>query len=371
MCGWLLLCANDVVVEDALAQLWSPESDAAAAAVAGLREALRRSPTDPGRWCDLGTALQRSGASDDAGYCFEQALRFGPHSPPILLRAAFFYDEVQRVQESRSAFRRILELTRDYDPIVFGYFERTEQPVEEVLEGAIPDEAEPLVAYFRFQVGRANPGELAVIWRRLVERGLTDSLLLAEYVRRQIAGHRLEDAVAAQAAFVGGVTDEWPERNLIFNSGFEDDFLGTDLSWSITERDGMLINRTTDVSHTGNYSLHIRFGGGVNVNFRDLSQAFVAAPGRYRCTAFVRSENLTTDRGISLRIHDPADQQRLNLSSEEICGTKEWTELSIDLSVTGEPRLLKIEVERSPSRMFDNKISGSVWIDDVACVAIQ
>jgi hypothetical protein len=259
-------------------------------------------------------------------------------------------------------------LTREYDQLVFAYFDRTEQPVGEVLLNAIPDQSEPLAAYFRYQVRKAGFDDLPAIWRLLRERNLADSSLLAEYVHRLIGGQRLDDAVSVQAEFVGEAhRGGWPDRTAIFNGGFEENFVESDLDWKITPRDGVLVERVEGQALTGSYALRIGFGGRENINVQTLSQDFVVRPGRYRCSASLRSEALNTDQGVFLRIYDLKDRQLLDLATEPISGTEDWRQVSADFSVAGEPRLMRIAVARNQSRQFDGKISGSVWLDDVQC----
>jgi hypothetical protein len=263
----------------------------------------------------------------------------------------------------------VLELTREYDQIVFGYFDRTDQPVVEVLRSTIPDQPEPLIAYFRYELGNANPDDLSAVWQRLKERKLVDSNLLAAYVRGLVNRQQLDEAVNVRASFLSDAQPrDGSNPNAVFNGGFEESFTETDLDWKITPRGGVQVERVEGDTIAGDYALRILFGGGENVDFRDVTQDFVARPGRYRCSASLRSEALTTDQGVSLRIYDPADRRRLDLASEPISGTADWKPVTIDFSVSGSSRLLRIGVFRRPSRMFDNKISGSVWLDDVQCV---
>lgn len=366
LCKWLLLCADNAVLEEAYEQLSSVEPNAAEAAVAGFREALRRSPSDAGRWADLGEVLALSGAAEEAAYCFEQALRFGPHSPAILFRAAGFYDEVQQTEQSRSAFRQVLELTRAYDETVFAYFDDTQQPVDELLRYVIPDQPDALASYFRFEISDGSAENLAAAWNVLNERNLANVELLSAYVNRLVTDELFDEALSVRSRFLGDVqSSDEQNANVLFNGQFEENFIESALDWRIRPHDGIEIERVeSDIP--GDHALRIRFGGEENVDFRNVSQDFVVSPGRYRCSAWLRSEALTTDEGVALRIYDPSDQQQ-NLTSEAISGTADWTEVTLDFSATGGTQLLRLEVFRNRSRMFDNKISGSVWLDDVQC----
>jgi hypothetical protein len=101
-----------------------------------------------------------------------------------------------------------------------------------------------------------------------------------------------------------------------------------------------------------------------------VRQFTVVPPGRYRLSAEVSSENLTTDQGIFFRIFDPANPDRLHAESAPILGTvgKSW--ITVDLTVSG-TEALAIQLERRPSERFDNRISGTLHIHQVSLVPLS
>ncbi|MBV9404721.1 MAG: O-antigen ligase family protein, partial [Acidobacteriaceae bacterium] len=56
-----------------------------------LARALQRDSAAPLRWCDLGDALLKTENFGQARYCFSNALKLAPYTPPVLMRAANFY----------------------------------------------------------------------------------------------------------------------------------------------------------------------------------------------------------------------------------------------------------------------------------------
>jgi hypothetical protein len=51
--------------------------------------------------------------------------------------------------------------------------------------------------------------------------------------------------------------------------------------------------------------------------------------------------------------------------TERLTGTHDWTKLEQVFVVSPQTKLIRIVVVRQPSWKFDNKISGSFWIDTV------
>ncbi len=88
-------------------------------------------------------------------------------------------------------------------------------------------------------------------------------------------------------------------------------------------------------------------------------------PGRYRLRAWIKTRQLTTEKGVGLHIVDPADPVVLNAWTPEVLGDHDWTEVVTDFVVTGKPRLATIQVVRRPSLKFDSAPRGTVWLDDV------
>jgi hypothetical protein len=46
-------------------------------------------------------------------------------------------------------------------------------------------------------------------------------------------------------------------------------------------------------------------------------------------------------------------------------GTIDWTSVQVAFTVSPDTNLVRVELFREPSWMFDNKIAGTAWIDTV------
>jgi len=94
-------------------------------------------------------------------------------------------------------------------------------------------------------------------------------------------------------------------------------------------------------------------------------QEAVLTSGQWHLQAFIRTDGLTTDQGISLRIYDPLQPQRLDIRTDALTGTHEWMKVERVLVVEAQTALVQVEVMRQASLKIDNKISGKAWIDAV------
>jgi len=54
-----------------------------------------------------------------------------------------------------------------------------------------------------------------------------------------------------------------------------------------------------------------------------------------------------------------------------VTGTRNWSPRQLEFRTGPKTRLAVVRVARPPSRMFDNRISGTLWIDRVSLIAVE
>ena len=117
---------------------------------------------------------------------------------------------------------------------------------------------------------------------------------------------------------------------------------------------------------SGSSSVQIEFDGARNIDSNLLTQSVVANPGRHHFSAWVRTSELTTDQGIGFRLVDSLAQ--VDLQTPRLTRIREWTPVDLEFTLSGPPRLLRIEVVYQSSQRLDEKIIGRAWIDDVSLI---
>ena len=88
-------------------------------------------------------------------------------------------------------------------------------------------------------------------------------------------------------------------------------------------------------------------------------------PGLHQFEASVSTEEITTDQGVGFRLFDPEDPSRLDLQTAALIGNNPWKKLEKRFRVPPGTRVVEVRVVRRGSLKFDNKISGTAWIDAV------
>jgi len=334
--------------------------------VAGLREALRQDPASPYRWCDLADGFLEAGQREKARYCFEQARGLAPNIPPIWMRAMFFYLQGEETAAALDSSARVLKIVPDYDEVIFNYYDRFVPTVAEVLPH-LGDNGRAGQAYFRHLLKSGTTEDAAIAWTWLRGRSFSRDQLAVEYLDFLLQHRESGEAVKVWASYLAARRGDYPDPNLIFNGDFENEPTGAALDWRISAIPGVDASRD---GH-GTYSLHIVFHGTENVDYRHTAQMVCVRPGEYRFRAFVRSRDLTTDEGLRFHIFDPESGARLDMYTEQLTGTNDWTQMEKTLTVPPGVNLIAVQVRRLPSEKFDNKIDGEAWVDTASLTRIR
>jgi len=116
-------------------------------------------------------------------------------------------------------------------------------------------------------------------------------------------------------------------------------------------------------------ALRLDFSGGSNV---DLAEPFEFVPVRpgtnYHFRAYMRTEDITTESGLRFSIIDPNHPNAVAALTENLTGTHGWSALDADVVTGNQTHFLLVRLLRAPSRLFDNRLSGTVLIADLSLV---
>jgi hypothetical protein len=213
------------------------------------------------------------------------------------------------------------------------------------------------------------------VWDRLL--GLKQTVQMTQVVpliNGLIRQERVEDALRVWRQALGATSwpqDEGGNSSLVFNGGFEHDLLNGAFDWREDPVSGAAFSSDSDVVHTGRRALRITFDGGANLDFQNLWQFSPVEPRhRYHFAAYLRLEGISTDSGIRFAIYDAFHPAALQILSPDLVGSHPWSLVEADLVTGPETHLLTIALRRVPSWKFDNKLRGTVWVDDVSLVPV-
>ena len=336
-------------------------------------EQLVKDASSPYAWCDLAEDRAKQGDTAKAAYCFRRAIELGPKIPPVWMRAANFYLAQDDKPPMLDALGHVLSLTGDYDALIFTYFDRGAQNAAEVLP-YLKNDPRGAKTYFRYLLDKRPGGspDQAAVWGWLGANHYTDDLLASDYAAYLARNHLAEKAQAVWALYLGPARAHgYPDSNHLFNGDFETEFTPTDFDWKAQAVDGAESTRDDSVAKNGRWSAKVQFAGSHNVDYAHLWQVTVLRPGNYQLHGWLKTERITTDQGIRVHMYDTEDPRKLDISTEPAKGTTDWTEFSKNFVVSGPSHLIRVELRREASLRFDNKISGSAWLDSVSLIPLR
>jgi hypothetical protein len=118
--------------------------------------------------------------------------------------------------------------------------------------------------------------------------------------------------------------------------------------------------------------VRLDFGGGLNLEITEPMQYVPVEPAHtYHFHGLMRTEEITTESGMRFSLVDPNHNDAVNALTDNFTGSHKWTALDMDVTTSRETHFLQVRLLRTGSRLFENKLSGTVWIGDVSLVPVE
>ena len=247
---------------------------------------------------------------------------------------------------------------------------RSDPDVHVLLDQILPDTPAALWGAIAFLSDAQESAAGLTVWNRLIaKRPAMEWNRVFAFLDMLVKQERYDDAgsVWRQATSLAGGSQQAQEaQSLVFDGGFEKDVSGGGFGWQEMDVSGADFDFDNDVKHSGERSARIVFDGSQNLNYGNLFQQVLVTPGtHYRFQGYLRTDQITTDSGVRFEIYDPKDQKHLDVLTPNERGTQPWTLEEADFTTGPQTHLIRVRVFRAPSDRLDNKISGTVWVDDV------
>jgi tetratricopeptide (TPR) repeat protein len=340
-------------------------------AITYYRRAVEINPRSAYYKLDLASALEMSGNAAEADKFYRAAQENYPISAEVSWRYGNFLLRQQRLPEAYREIHRAVVVDAKLIPLAVSRCWRSNPDVRVLLDQVLPNTpaADWAALAFLVQSKEATAGlavwdhlltlKPPIIWRNVFP--FLDVLLEQDLFAE--AGSVWKQALGAAGLSV----ENTPAGSLVFNGGFETDVLGGGFGWRQHDLPGSNFDYDTGESHSGTRSARITFDGTQNVYYGDLVQFVLVQPRtRYRFQGFLRTDQISTDSGMRFEIRDTRRSQDLDVLTPNETGTEPWTLEELDFTTGPQTQLIQIMVRRQPSSRLDNKLSGTVWVDDVA-----
>jgi len=345
-----------------------------AEAVRHFRRATQLSPFSRRYWSHLASVCESLGDNECADKAWVFLTKLCPMVPLYHWHAAQSYLRTNQVEESLAQIRRLVDLDPTYAPDAWDSLRAVLGP-DVIFQKLLADRSDPeiKVEYVDFLSGQSDHDAAYRIWRSVVSNSRPFSFSSARpYLERLISLGRIGEAKAVWQDLEGldivRVPAPVESDNLIFNGDFEQVPLNAGFDWHWSDRMTYLaVDFSAPAAYHGAHCLRIDFTVNRNDEYEPVSQIVAVLPShRYRLEAYVRSEDITSDTGPSLRVTDTQQPSFPDAISETTVGTTPWNPVRLDFSTGTETQAVRLSIWRPRGRNFPTEISGTFWLDAVS-----
>jgi tetratricopeptide (TPR) repeat protein len=342
-------------------------------AIADYQRSIRDDPRSAHYWMDLASAYEAVGDDARAREAFENARAVYPISAEVAWSYGNFLLREQSYSEAFQEIRRAVLRDPSLVPAAISRVWRASQDVNQLLGYVLPQNAD---AYFQaldffHSIHAPEPG--LAVWHGLLALGKPLRLsrsypLLEELIREDRAADAHRVWMEALAA-AGLPHDEPASHSLIWDGGFQQDFTNGGLGWRWDPLLGVAMNFDSAPSAESSRSVRLDFAGGANLSLDQPSQYVPVAPNlALHFHAEIRTAGITTESGMRFSIVDPKHLGAVAIFTENLTGSHPWTAADVDFTTGPETHFLVVRLFRSPSRLFENRLSGTVWMANVSLI---
>jgi tetratricopeptide (TPR) repeat protein len=339
------------------------------------RRAIQINPPSPYYKLDFASALETAGDNDGADAAFKAARAAYPISGEVAWKYGNFLLRQNRLPEAYAEIHRATVVDPTLIPFAVSRVWHSDPDVHLLLDQVLPDTAQAYSDALAFLSAEPDPAPAVEVWNRLIAKDPhTDwkrSFALTDLL---VAKEKFDDADSVwrrAVAISDGPASGYSGKSLVYDGGFERDIAGGGFGWRQTDVEGADFDFDSDQKHSGNRSARLTFDGSKNVSYDGLYQLVLVSPGaRYRFQGFLRTEDISTDAGMRFEIADPKDSRALDVLTQNETGNVPWTLEQVDFIAGPKTHVVAVRIARKPSERLDNKLRGTVWIDDVSLVPL-
>ncbi len=342
-------------------------------AISYYRRAIQLNAASPYYKLDLAGALEMAGNMGEADTNFRAAQAAYPISAEVSWKYGNFLLRQNRLPEAYSEIHRALAVDASLIPLAVSRVWHSDPDIHLLLDQVLPDTPVAYSQALAFLVDAQDPTASLEVWRRLIAKDphtewkwayvLTDMLVNKE--KFEEAGAVWRQAVDLNPGFAPA----YAGNSLVYDGGFERDVSGGGFGWRQKNVGGADFDFDMNEKHSGSRSARLIFDGTRNLAYQDLFQYVLVSPAtRYRFLGFLRTDQISSESGMRFEILDPKDQQHLDVLTPNETGTLPWTPEQVDFTTGPQSHVILIRLARRPSERLDNKLRGTVWIDDLSIV---
>lgn len=340
------------------------------AAIQDYRQAVQRDPLSADFWMDLAGGYEPIGETAQAREAFEHAKRVYPDSAEVAWNYGGFLLRQRDRPGAYAEIHRAVSIDPSLLPLAISRCWQSGIDVEQLLDKVLPPDTDAYLQAIDFFSSSRQPDAGLSVWKRMI--ALPKPIAISRtfpFFDELISEDRSGDVertwpqalVAARLPF-----EPTTNNSLIWNGDFARDPVNGGLDWRWDASPDVTIDFDSPPPGTTGRSVRLDFQGRTNLELNAPAQYVPLQPNEtYQFWAEMRSEGITTESGVHFSIIDPNHPGQLNVQTTDLTGSHPWTRVETTFNTNADTHFLLVRLLRSPSRLFENRLAGTVWIADV------
>ena len=339
-----------------------------------LRQAAELNPRHWDYWSDLGTSCDFAGDTACSDAAYDRARVLNPMMPASLWALGNHYLLTNRPEKAFPYFRKLLDLDPGYLENTYRLCLRATQDPQAIYTEVVPrgKDASARFAFLMLLTSTADYESAMRIWGQMIsgpDRS-PDLSLVKPFLDFLIDHNQIRDASTVwndlQHAGVIPPVPKPQAANLLYNGDFEVQPLNTGFDWRISDSQDLEFDLSDPTAYKGAKCLRIEFPVGRNADYDLVDQVVRLKPNtRYQLSAYVRSDNLTSDSGPRLRVIEMGCGDCVARTSDPTVGTTPWHPIDVEFMTQPQTQAVRISFWRPQDRVTSRDITGKVWLEDV------
>ncbi|MBL0712057.1 MAG: hypothetical protein JJV98_00010, partial [Desulfosarcina sp.] len=213
-------------------------------------------------------------------------------------------------------------------------------------------------AYLECLMRWGRLSEARRVWQHISAHKSLEEEILLKYIDFLISNKVIAEARTIWRAHSG--------INGLTNSGFEHKPSGKGFDWRVhrSPNRSWHIQPVSGEGRSNSSAIKISFFGKENINFHHLYQIVPLPPDTpYRLTYWWRGMRLSTDQRPFIDI-EGYDCRDFHVRGPMLSESSGWRQERIEFALPPGCNAVRVRLRRKPSKRFDNKIEGTLWLDD-------
>jgi tetratricopeptide (TPR) repeat protein len=352
---------------------WDLTDPDSVSAIGDYKTAVALEPTSPYYWLDLASGYEDAGDSTQARDSYQRAGEIYPASADVAWRYGNFLLRQGMFAEGMTQISKAVRGDSSLLPEAVSRVWRSSRDVNLIINQLLASNLDSYFEAIDFFDTTHEPEPGLAIWQKAVTLGKPFALPRSfPFIEELIRDDRSEDAehVWLKALQMAGIPNDVPDdHSVVWDGGFARSFTNGGLGWRWEPPLGVAIDFDSPRQFSGTRSVRLDFGGSTNLELDEPRQYVPVEPNRtYNFRGYLRTERISTESGLRFSVVDPHHNAGTNVTTDNLTETNGWTEVNAQIRTSDQTHFLLVRVFRYPSRLFENKLSGSAWIADISLI---